>query len=76
MNKDRRKRLQQAINLIDEAQNIIEECRDEEEEYRDNMPENLQDSDKYYMADEAVDNLSSALESLEDVTNLIEEAIG
>lgn len=76
MNKDRRKRLQEAIDLIEAARTIVEECRDEEEEYRDNMPENLQDSDKYYMADEAVDNLTSALESLEDVTSPIEEAIG
>ena len=76
MNKDRRKRLQEAIDLIESARTIVEECRDEEEEYRDNMPENLQDSDKYYMADEAVDNLTSALESLEDVTSPIEEAIG
>lgn len=76
MNKDRRKRLQEAIDLIEAARTIVEECRDEEEEYRDNMPENLQDSDKYYMADEAVDNLTSALDSLEDVTSPIEEAIG
>lgn len=63
MNKARRKELSRAVELLEEAQSIIESCRDEEEEYMDNMPENLQESEKYYVAEEAVINsVESAME--------------
>lgn len=67
MNKDRRKRINQAVEMLDQARNILEECMDEEEEYRDNMPENLQGSEKYEVADSNVDCLESAVTGLEDV---------
>lgn len=42
----------------------------------ENMPENLQSSEKYEAAEEAVSNLGDALSSLEDAASSIEEAIG
>ena len=47
----------------------------EEEEYRDNIPENMQESERYEKADEACDNLSSAVDSLEEAISSIEAAI-
>lgn len=47
---------------------------DEEEEYKDNMPENLQSSERYEKAEAAVDALGSAVSSLEEVLDYIEEA--
>ena len=46
-----------------------------QEEYRDNIPENMQESERYEKADEACDNLSSAVDSLEEVISSIEAAI-
>lgn len=49
---------------LEEAQSIVESCKDEEEEYKDNMPENMQGGDRYYRAEEAVNYMESALESI------------
>lgn len=65
MNKARRKELSRAVELLGEAQSIIESCRDEEQEYMDNIPENLQESEKYYAAEEAVNNMGEAIDSVE-----------
>ena len=46
----------------------------EEEEYRDNMPENLQGSERYEAADAAVDNMSSAVDALDEAISSIESA--
>jgi hypothetical protein len=46
----------------------------EEEEYRDNMPENLQGSERYETADTACDNLQSAIDSLEEAFEYLNEA--
>lgn len=74
MNKERRKQLAKAQELLEQAQGIIEDCLSEEEDYRDNMPENLQGSEKYDIADNACDNMDSALESIEEAISSVEEA--
>lgn len=75
MNNVRRKQLQQIIDRIEDLKSDLESIKEEEEEYRDNIPENLQGSERYEMADEACNNLDYAFDSLEDVVNYIEEAI-
>ena len=74
MNKIRRKELSIIYHEITELMERLEAVKDEEEEYRDNIPENLQASDRYAKADEAVsaleeafDYLSSALDNIETV---------
>ena len=57
MNTPRRKNLQKVIDMLEALKSDIETARDEEEEYRDNMPENLQNSERYEKADNACDNL-------------------
>lgn len=42
MNKIRRKRLAEAIDLISQAKDILEEVKDEEQEAYDNLPESFQ----------------------------------
>ena len=74
MNNARRKRLDEAIEFLNQAKEIIEDCASEEEEYRDNMPENLQSSEKYENADSACDNLNSAMDSIDEIISNIEEA--
>ena len=43
--------------------------------YRDNIPENMQESERYEKADEACANLSEAVDNLEEVISSIEAAI-
>lgn len=75
MNKERRKEIQRAWDMIAEAKEILQTAKDEEEEYRDNMPENLQGSDRYAAADAAVDALDNAINSLDEVDSEIETAL-
>ena len=64
MNKIRRKNLQAIIDRLEELKGSLEDLQAEEEEYRDNIPENMQESERYEKADEASDNHSIAEYSL------------
>lgn len=57
MNKVRRKRVEDVIQKIEELKAEVEEILDEESEYRDNIPENMQQSERYENADNNCDNL-------------------
>lgn len=74
MNKARRKALDEVISKIEEAKELLENLQAEEEDYRDNMPENLQGSERYEAADAAVDNMSSAVDALDEAISSIESA--
>ena len=74
MNKQRRTTLNQINDLIASVYEDLESCKDQEEEYRDNMPENLQGSERYEAADAAVDNMSSAVDALDEAISSIESA--
>lgn len=74
MNKMRRKQLDEVIAKITAAKDLLETLQEEEEEYRDNMPENLSGSEKYEAADAAADNMSSAVDSLDEAISCIESA--
>ena len=56
MNKARRKNLQAIIDQLEALKGSLEDLRAEEEEYRDNIPENMQESERYEKADEACDS--------------------
>ena len=47
MNKIRRKNLQSIIDQLEELKGSLEDLQAEEEEYRDNIPENMQESERY-----------------------------
>lgn len=74
MNKARRQELQKIADAITAAKEELESIQTDEEDYRDNMPENLQGSERYEIADAAVDSMSSAVEALEEAIGYIEEA--
>lgn len=82
MNKARRKELQKAVDKLEslselfyDVKDIVETCKNEEEEYRDSIPENLQGSDKYAMADEACDQLDQSYEYLEEIEEKINDIV-
>lgn len=75
MNKLRRKALNALIERIDDIYSELDALADEERDYRDNMPENLQNSERYEAADNAVSSLEDALNNLDSAKSSIEEAI-
>lgn len=83
MNKQRRKEIEKLINRIEETvdnflsemesiQIDLESIRDDEQDYLDNIPENLQGSERYEIAETAVDNLDSACDSIGDILDAID----
>ena len=75
MNNVRRKELQKIFDILADAMENLNILMDEEEEYKDNMPENLQNSERYEKAEEACDNLYEAISNLEEALDNIENAI-
>lgn len=74
MNNARRKEINKAISLLQEALSILEAARDEEGDTFDNMPENLQNSERGQMTQEAFGYLEEGCCSLEDVISSCENA--
>lgn len=67
MNARRRKELDRAIGLAQEAMDIVENAAGEEREYVENMPENLQLSDKWADAESVADELDDILGELDEL---------
>ena len=74
MNNMRRKKLSAIAAKIEELKSDLDLIREEEEEARDNLPESMQETDRYYAMDEACDNLENAVDSLDEALSSIEEA--
>ena len=74
MNKVRREELNKALERLYDAQAIVEQCLDEEQDYLDNIPENLQDSERYEKAESAVQALEDTISNIEDAISNIETA--
>lgn len=53
MNKERRKRISEAVELIGQARDILEEVKDEEQESYDNLPEGMRAASKEDMGERA-----------------------
>lgn len=89
MNAQRRKNIAFIVKditlLSEKAESILndlESIKGEEEEYLENIPENLQNSERY-AAEEAVeyldgayDTLQEAIDNIADVISALEEACG
>lgn len=75
MNKKRRELLKSAIPFLTQAANIIERAAEQESDCLDNIPESLQDTDRYEKMEKAVENLEAALDHIENAQECISEAI-
>mgnify|MGYP004580244211 FL=1 len=71
MNKQRRKEIANAIRQIE---NVVSSILADEEEAFDNMPEGLQESERGDISQEAQDNLSNAIDALEEAIICLEDA--
>lgn len=76
MNIKRRKRVDVLLEQLAAIQEELEDIAQEEQDYLDNMPENLMESDKYSIAEENCEYLTSALDSLSEVIDHLENSKG
>lgn len=75
MNEERRSKLRDAVGFLDRASAIVDTVYDKEQDCLDNMPENLQNTERYEHMEDAVDHLNDALERLDEVKEHIQSAI-
>ena len=76
MNKDRRKQIDEAASMLQDALALIEQIRDEEQESFDNMPESLQESDRGTASEAAAEELDDAAGNLQYTIDNLENAKG
>ena len=73
MNNTRRKQLRKLAEQIAIETDEINDLISEEEEYKDNMPENLQETDRYYDSETAVDAMTEVANLLSEATDKLQE---
>ena len=75
MNKDRRKELALAWDMLDEVVCIIERCRDDEEDAFYNLPEGIQASEKGEQMEEYISEMEDALGEIASAIDTITEIV-
>ena len=76
MNRDRRKRLEEIVEKLQELRCDLEEVMNEEQDAFDNLPENFQNSERGECAQAKIDTICDALDDLDIATNNLEEVLG
>lgn len=80
MNRDRRKQIQEIIDLLAEIDltdllGDLEMIRDDEQEYLDYMPDSFKSGEKGELAEAVIGSLGDALTAVEDAMNGLTEAM-
>lgn len=75
MNAARRKEIEKAVALIEVAHGMIEQAMADEQDYYDNMPESLQGGEKGDVANNAIEQLDTAMNSLDEATSAAQDAM-
>ena len=75
MNKARRKRLENVVEVLTAQMEELEYIKDEEQEAFDNLPEGIQCSEKGETMEENIDDLDSVISDLENVIDSINDLI-
>ena len=75
MNKQRRANLSQALTYLKAAMEIVNDVKRGEEDAMNNMPENLQESERYYTLEENVEALDAIADSIDEVCDTIDELL-
>lgn len=73
MNRQKRKRLGKAFDLIAEAEEILEEVKSEEEDSYENLPDNFRDGDKGEEMQNYIELLDESIGYLQDANSVIEQ---
>jgi len=75
MNKNDRKELDKALELLAQAKEIIESIRDGEQEKFDNLSDGLQQTENGQKLENAASTLDDAFNSIEEAEGSINEAM-
>ena len=73
MNKQRRKRVCEAFDMLHQATEILAEVGDEESEAFDNLPEGIQESERGQKMEDIIDAIDDAMEELDELVESIKE---
>ena len=73
MNKQRRKKINDNINILGSIKSNLESILSDEEYSFENMPENLQGSIRGEESENAIDLLYEAINNLDDIMNSLTE---
>ncbi|OUQ13137.1 hypothetical protein B5E84_17960 [Lachnoclostridium sp. An14] len=73
MNKVRRKRLQEAFDLVAKAQEILAEVREEERESLENLPDNFRYGERGEEMEAYIEMIDEADGYLDDAKSVIEQ---
>ena len=74
MNRERRKRLMFAVDLMSKAKDVVDNTLNDEQEAIDRIPENLDSSEAYSKMEDAIDLMENASDNLGDAIDWILEA--
>jgi len=75
MNKERKNRIIDVKEILGNAVDELEDIRAGEEMAMENIPENLQNSEKYALMEDAVDALEDAYGSVSDAIDSLDEIL-
>ena len=75
MNNNRRKEIKKIIKQLEELQSRIEDVRDDEQDSLDNIPESLQESERYEISEAALENLDVSVDTIEELINILSESV-
>lgn len=75
MNAQRGKWINSVWDKLDELKSEIESIMEEEQEAYDNLPESIQDGERGEKMQEAIDNLSNSMDSIDEAISYLESAI-
>lgn len=73
MNKVRRAQIALLVIQLEELSSELDGLKEEEQDYLDNMPESLKGGEKGEAAQEAIDKMQDAFESIEYASNQLSE---
>lgn len=76
MNRTRREKIDSLIEQLDVLKSDIESLTDDEQTAYDNLPENIQTGNRGELMMSAIDNLESAVSSVEEAIDYLNEARG
>lgn len=74
MNEARRKEINRAKELLDQAREIIETAQSDEQEYYDAMPESFQNGEKGERATASADALQEAIDGFDTIVDALNTA--
>ena len=73
MNRQRRKKLSEAFDLVSKSEELIDAVKDEETESYENLPDNFRDGDRGEEMQNYIDMMDEVIGYLQDAESVIEQ---